>query len=196
MTKPDPKPPNPNRPITNEETRAWREAMLTDTKRTAWAIERAADLLDQLLHHFTSAIRFAATIESEPLTTSTTGGVVTDLKGSATMPTQTGTILANCRAVLKLIPLDVDGNAKALNGDLQVTTTEPAAYALDSTDPLLLVVKCDPPADLDAQPITHMNCQDADFEPNVDIEFQWTKGVILVKDAVQFTATIESESIA
>ena len=188
MTKPI-WPPNPNRPITNEETRAYRASVLD-------ALAALEVGLSGLLGYFTSANHFAVTIESEPLTTSMTGGVVTNLKGSATMPTQTGTILANCRAVLKLVPLDIDGNPKALNGDLQVTTTEPAAYALDSTDPLLLVVKCDPPADLDAQPVTHMNCQDADFEPNVDIEFQWTKGVIIVKDAVQFSATIESEPIA
>jgi len=187
MTKP-PKPPNPNRPITNEETRAWREAV----RDSLAAIEIG---MAGLLRHFTSANHFAVTIESEPLTTPMTGGVVTNPKGSPIMPIA-GTIAPNSRAVVTIVPLSTDGVPTALEGDLAVNFAQPSVYVIDNTNPLSFVLKVDPPADLDAQPITNVQITDsADNDPSLDIEFNWEKAIITIK-ATQFSATIASEPIA
>jgi hypothetical protein len=192
MTKPD-KPPNPNRPITNEETRAWREDMLAQADATATSTALCALRLWELLRHLTSADHLAVTITSEPLAPS---GVVTDLKGSATMPPITGTIDPNSRAVLAVVPLSADNVPTALDGNLQCTFVEPAVFSIDSTNPLSIVVKVDPPADIDAQPQTHLTISDdTDSDPTLEIVFDWQKAIVTIK-ATQFGATVTSELIA
>ena len=193
MTKPADK--EPKGAITDKETRMWRAATMVAAMRTAEATELCAVRLWELLRHFTSANHFAVTIESEPLTTPMTGAVVTNPKGSPIMPIA-GTIAPNSRAVVTIVPLSTDGVPTALEGDLAVNFAQPSVYVIDNTNPLSFILKVDPPADLDAQPITNVQITDsADNDPSLDIEFNWEKAIITIK-ATQFSATIASEPIA
>lgn len=106
-----------------------------------------------------------------------------------------GTILPNSRAVVAVVPQDPAGVPTPLDGNLQATFMEPSVYTIDSTDKLNIVLKVDPPADLIAQPQTHVTISDdTDSDPTLEITFDWQKAVVIVK-ATQFGTTITSEPI-
>jgi hypothetical protein len=188
MTKPDDKPPEPNRPISPLETREWRAEMLSRAGAIEVIAFQCKQILSGLLHHFTAATHFKTTITSVPLASSDAS---TFSHEGDTMP-ETGIIAPNSAAHVVLVPLDEDDNPKELDGPLQVTCIEPAAFSIDSTDLKALAVDCQPPDDIDAQPITHMNCTDVDNDPNVDLEFNWQKAIVIIKNAVKFGVTITS----
>ena len=106
-----------------------------------------------------------------------------------------GTIPPNSRAVLTVVPLTVDDQPKELEGLLGVNFAEPSVYTIDNNNPLSIIVKVDPPADIDAQPQTHLLIFDtADNDPTLDVIFDWEKAIIIVK-AVKFSATVSSEPL-
>ena len=111
------------------------------------------------------------------------------------MPVQ-GTIAPNSRAVVGIVPQAADGTPTKLDGNLQAVFMEPAAFTIDSTDPLNIILKCDPPADITAQPQTHcVISDDADSDPTLEILFDWQAAVVIIK-ATQFGTTITSEPLA
>lgn len=206
MSKPS-KPPKPKKPPPKEcceGTEEYREAVLNslaliaaNCRSTSLNLVTIQHQLDQIIARRWKATRLAVDIGSEPLSDS--GGKPPLSGGGEPMPPQppvTGTIPPNSRAVIGVVPQAADGTPTPLDGLLRVVqSVGNNAFGINQTDPLNIVVRCEPPADIDANPLTTLILDDTlDSDPTVEVSFDWQKGVVTVK-ATQMRVTIGSEPL-